>query len=86
MPLLSDESLQLTRLLRLPTFETAGMRLYRRMTMIIADATRASVASAPVALAKPAPRGAGWVRLHVTRAPIAILVSDATDWPKRQHR
>jgi peroxiredoxin len=36
---LSDESLQLARLLSLPTFETAGMRLYRRLTMIVADAT-----------------------------------------------
>jgi peroxiredoxin len=38
-PILSDESLELARLLTLPTFETAGMRLYRRLTMIIADAT-----------------------------------------------
>ena len=37
-PVLSDESLQLADLLALPTFETAGMRLYRRLTMIIADA------------------------------------------------
>ncbi len=37
-PVLSDESLQLADLLALPTFETAGMRLYRRLTMIITDA------------------------------------------------
>jgi peroxiredoxin len=37
-PVLSDESLQLAQLLGLPTFETAGMRLYRRLTMIIAEA------------------------------------------------
>ena len=38
-PILSDESLALAQLLTLPTFETAGMRLYRRLTMIISDAT-----------------------------------------------
>ena len=38
-PILSDESLALGERLTLPTFETAGMRLYRRLTMIIADAT-----------------------------------------------
>jgi peroxiredoxin len=38
-PVLSDESLALAQLLGLPTFETAGMRLYRRLTMIVADAT-----------------------------------------------
>jgi peroxiredoxin len=38
-PILSDESLELARLLRLPTFQTAGMTLYRRLTMIIFDAT-----------------------------------------------
>lgn len=36
--ILSDESLALARLLTLPTFETAGMRLYRRLTIVIADA------------------------------------------------
>lgn len=36
-PILSDESLELARALRLPTFETAGMRLYKRLTLIIAD-------------------------------------------------
>jgi peroxiredoxin len=33
-PLLSDGSLELARTLRLPTFEAAGMRLYRRLTFI----------------------------------------------------
>jgi peroxiredoxin len=37
-PILSDASFELARLLTLPTFETAGMRLYRRLTMIISDA------------------------------------------------
>lgn len=34
-PLLSDERLMLTRALRLPTFEAAGMSLLKRSTMII---------------------------------------------------
>ena len=37
-PILSDESLQLAALLELPTFETSGMRLYRRLTLVIVDA------------------------------------------------
>ncbi len=36
-PLLSDSGLQLTAALQLPTFETAGMRLLKRLTMIISD-------------------------------------------------
>ena len=37
-PVLSDESLQMAFLLALPTFQIAGMRVYRRLTMIIVDA------------------------------------------------
>jgi len=33
-PLLSDSKLQLAELLGLPTFEVAGMQLYRRLTLI----------------------------------------------------
>jgi len=33
-PVLSDASLELAEALRLPTFEVAGMRLYRRLTLI----------------------------------------------------
>jgi peroxiredoxin len=36
-PLLSDESLELTRALRLPTFETDGLTLLRRLTLIVRD-------------------------------------------------
>ena len=36
-PLLSDPQLQLADALRLPTFEAAGMRLYRRITLIVED-------------------------------------------------
>lgn len=37
-PLLSDSALELARRLRLPTFEAAGMRLYRRLTFIAVQA------------------------------------------------
>jgi peroxiredoxin len=36
-PLLNDSSLALDRLLGLPTFEVAGMRLYRRLTFIAVE-------------------------------------------------
>jgi peroxiredoxin len=36
-PLLSDENLELTRALNLPTFETSGMTLLKRCTVIIYD-------------------------------------------------
>ncbi len=36
-PILSDEHLRLTGALRLPTFETSGMTLLKRMTLVIND-------------------------------------------------
>jgi peroxiredoxin len=36
-PVLSDERLELTRALGLPTFETAGLTLLRRLTLVIDD-------------------------------------------------
>jgi peroxiredoxin len=36
-PILSDPEFELAARLRLPTFEVAGMRLYRRLTMIARD-------------------------------------------------
>jgi peroxiredoxin len=36
-PLLSDSALQLAQALRLPTFEAAGMRLYKRLTFIATE-------------------------------------------------
>lgn len=36
-PLLSDHAFALTNALNLPTFETAGQRLMRRLTLVIAD-------------------------------------------------
>ena len=37
-PILSDPELELAKALDLPTFETAGMRLYKRLTLIARDA------------------------------------------------
>jgi peroxiredoxin len=36
-PVLSDESLQLTHALGLPTFDTSGMTLLKRLTLVIDD-------------------------------------------------
>jgi peroxiredoxin len=36
-PVLSDEALELTRALQLPTFETSGMTLLKRLTLVIDD-------------------------------------------------
>jgi peroxiredoxin len=36
-PVLSDERLELTRALRLPTFETSGWTLLKRLTLVIED-------------------------------------------------
>jgi peroxiredoxin len=41
--LLSDPELRLADALRLPTFEAAGMRLYRRITLVIEDGAIAKV-------------------------------------------
>jgi peroxiredoxin len=37
-PILSDESLRFTTVMRLPTFQTSGMTLLKRLTFIIQDA------------------------------------------------
>lgn len=37
-PILSDERLQLTRALRLPTFQTSGMTLLKRLALVMRDA------------------------------------------------
>jgi peroxiredoxin len=36
-PVLSDEALELTRALGLPTFETSGWTLLKRLTLVIDD-------------------------------------------------
>jgi peroxiredoxin len=38
-PLIADPELRLAGALRLPTFDVAGLRLYKRITLVIADGT-----------------------------------------------
>jgi peroxiredoxin len=38
-PLLSDEHFRLTAAMRLPTFETSGMTLLKRLTLMVQDGT-----------------------------------------------
>ena len=42
-PVLSDERLELTKALGLPTFETSGWTLLKRLTLVIDDGTIAHV-------------------------------------------
>jgi peroxiredoxin len=42
-PILSDRDLQLTRAMNLPTFDTSGMTLLKRFTLVIEDGTVAHV-------------------------------------------
>jgi peroxiredoxin len=42
-PVLSDEALELTSALRLPTFETSGMTLLKRLTLVVDDGRIAHV-------------------------------------------
>ena len=42
-PLLSDAELKLARSMRLPTFETSGMTLLKRLTLVIKDGIVAHV-------------------------------------------
>jgi peroxiredoxin len=62
-PLLSDERLELTRALRLPTFETAGMTLLKRLTLVL-DAGRVTQVFYPVF---PPDRAADEVRAWLSR-------------------
>ncbi|HXD58587.1 MAG TPA: peroxiredoxin, partial [Thermoleophilaceae bacterium] len=36
-PILSDTNLELAEALRLPTFETSGLKLYKRITLIVRE-------------------------------------------------
>jgi peroxiredoxin len=38
-PILSDETLSLARAIRLPTFDVGGMKLLKRLTMVVKDGT-----------------------------------------------
>ena len=60
--LLSDPLLQLAGALRLPTFEAAGMRLYRRITLIVEDGAIAKVFYPVFPPDQNAAEVVGWLR------------------------
>lgn len=67
-PILSDEDLRLAGALRLPTFEVEGMRLYRRVTLIL-EAGRIRKVFYPVFPPdRNAAEVAAWLREHEEEA------------------
>ena len=63
-PLLSDERLELTRALSLPTFEADGMRLIKRLTLIVNDGAIETVFYPVFPPDADAARVAAWLREH----------------------
>ena len=63
-PLLSDERLDLTTALALPTFEVDGMTLIKRLTLIIDDGTIATVFYPVFPPDADAANVAAWLREH----------------------
>lgn len=63
-PMLSDESLALTRALPLPTFETSGMTLLRRLTLVIQDGAIVHVFYPVFPPDQNAAQVAAWLRSH----------------------
>ena len=63
-PLISDESLQLSEALGLPTFDFQGLRYFRRLTLVVADA----IVEAALYPVFPPDEGAAqalrWLRQH----------------------
>jgi len=65
-PILSDPELELARSLRLPTFAVAGMRLYRRLTLIARNGHIAKVFYPVFPPDRNAADSAAWLELHPT--------------------
>jgi peroxiredoxin len=63
-PLLSDPDLTLAEALRLPTFEAAGMRLYRRLTLVARAGRVAHVFYPVFPPDRNAAEVAAWLRRH----------------------
>ena len=63
-PVLSDNDLQLTRALGLPTFSTSGMTLLKRMALVIDDGTIAKVFYPVFPPDKNAEEVVAWLRRH----------------------
>jgi peroxiredoxin len=64
-PLLSDEPLALADALQLPTFEVDGMRLYKRLTLIIHDGVIETVFYPVFPPDADAANVANWLREHL---------------------
>jgi peroxiredoxin len=63
-PLLGDPDLLLAEALRLPTFEAAGMRLYRRLTLVAREGRVAHVFYPVFPPDRNAAEVAAWLRRH----------------------
>ncbi len=63
-PLLSDEKLQFTRALDLPTFTVAGMQLIKRMVLVIDNGTITKVFYPVFPPDKSADEVVAWLRAH----------------------
>jgi len=63
-PLLSDERLELTRALSLPTFEVDGMTLIKRLTLIVDDSAIETVFYPVFPPDADAANVAAWLRAH----------------------
>jgi len=67
--LLSDEAMQLTRAMRLPTFEAGGVTLLKRFTMILRDGVVEHVRYPVFPTAGDAPAVVAWLLARGARAP-----------------
>jgi peroxiredoxin len=66
-PILSDEAFALTVALRLPTFETSGMRLLKRLTLVAQDAVIEQAFYPVFPPDQNAAEVAGWLRQKLSR-------------------
>lgn len=64
-PLLSDASLQLADALGLPTFEFEGTRYYRRLTLVVSDASIEAAVYPVFPPERAAAQALRWLREHV---------------------
>jgi len=64
--LLSDEALELTRAMNLPTFETSGMTLLKRFTLVISNGTIEHVFYPVFPPDRSAQQTLEWLRLNRT--------------------
>lgn len=68
-PVLSDERLELTRALRLPTFQFAGETMIKRLSLIIEAGRIVHVLYPVFPSDSDAPQVVAWLRAHVSKDP-----------------